>query len=297
MHNRFWIITLAASSLTIATEVLSDESLPLFESSHHNMRYSQYEVIDDHPACSAKDEVAFHVPLIIDELDYAIADPTNNIVIFEGDQVYRECTLTTRRGTERVVTRIPCSEDIELDSDDRLKNLALSVRLEGEAFLCASPRNIRFIKTSWAVNSSSEVEIDGHPVSISTSSETIQPNSSVDDHSTTSVEIDYSSKFFDPLHWTRSSQGHELVQALEGRAVINVKADCIPLVSNLPEPVFVEFTARFVLVNGPVQTCTSADCPVLLLDDTNISYIYTHRNGELVPLLSGRGTGQHCLNQ
>lgn len=296
MQTRFWVIILAASSLAIGTEVRSDESIRILEDSHNNLRYSQYEVIEDHPACNASDEIALYVPLRIDELDYAIADPTNNIVIFESDQVYRECTLTTRRGTERVVSRIPCSEDIELDSDDRLKNLALSVEFEGGALLCASPRNIRLIETSWALNSVSEIEIDGHPASISTSSEAMQQISGLDDRNTTSVEIDFS-KFFGPNYWTRSSRGHELVQSLVNRGTINVTADCIPLVSNLPEPLFVQFIARFVLVNDPEQTCTAVDCPVPLLNDTTIGYKYSHGNGEVVPLLSGTGTGQHCLSQ
>ena len=229
MHNRFSVITLAALSLSIGTGAHSDDTIPNLEGTHNNLRYSQFEFVEDHPACNAPNDVAFYVPLRIDELDYSIADPTNNFIIFERDQVYRECALTTRRGTERIVSRyIPCAEGIEFDSEERLKNLALSVTLDGGALVCASSGTFEIIESSWALNSAGDIEIDGHPASISTSSDAIQQSQGLGDHDTTSVEIEFAS-FFGETYWPRASRDHELVQSLVNRGTINVTADCVPV--------------------------------------------------------------------
>ncbi|MEO9516155.1 MAG: hypothetical protein ABJH45_16165 [Paracoccaceae bacterium] len=298
MHNKFSAILVTASSFLIVTEVHADESVPVLANSHNNLRYGQYEIIEDHPECNARDEIAFNVPFRIDELDYVITDPANETVIFESDQLFRECTLTTTRGTERVVTKIPCSDGANSDSGNQLKNLGLSVKLEGEIRVCRSPRNDRVLAKSWALSGTSEAEIEGNPASVSVSSETIRKAADLDEDLTARVFVDYFSGSNRTVSWEKSSRKHDLAQALNFNSYIWVNVSCIPINSNLPDPSFIEFQARFMLVNGPEQTCTAADCPVPL-SDMFMGYLYSTNpsTGEAIPNLTHKGTGQHCLRQ
>ncbi|WP_208352958.1 hypothetical protein [Pseudaestuariivita rosea] len=269
MRRRIFAMILISLTGIIGLPAWSQETSIPVTTGQPNFVYGQFELLENHQGCSDDHQIAYRVPFVAQDISYIIADETlNPRAIVENGTItgsHGKCFSTEMRGTERIQFEIGCTEDEETRFLEEIKNLNLSVSMQGSATLCISPLDWKLTESEWQVTVSNK---DGQLTYTDNGTEVAVPQnepllSAGDNGSAMSFQ------HLQSWYWSQLFENPRIDLFLEFNPtefnMLSTQLACIPAFSqhDTLEPLYIVSEAFVAIINDERTTCISENCPRL----------------------------------
>ncbi|MEJ6402222.1 hypothetical protein [Yoonia sp. 2307UL14-13] len=242
----------------------------IVEEGFGNRFYGQYTPIENHPNCSARDRIAFKVPLRAEILSYQIHDPGLNasgLITREGGVSDSKCYVNEGFGRDARHRQIPCGDNFESDLAERISGLDAVLELDGYVSICLSPMGFELLDSKWDIT----VKHDGREKVLYGEGVvhefTREERQAILQEYVVGADFDFGGKEFCRGAWSRGDWANRFARDMEQTNVVQATMVCIPIDQGPNRTLFAGFIAWFALVDEPVSICTGEDCPSTEVSD------------------------------